>query len=185
MKSQEDKFNLVLQSVARTGRQWNVSIPVALLADDSFVDLDVDSALFGDMRWQGQLSAEAGSFMLKGAWQMDVPRQCGRCNVEFAQPMLGDVDVSYEIGSPESQDMKAELELTGDEPEVLENGELNVLDVLREHFWLAWQPLVVCSEDCKGLCLQCGANKNQKRCDCSGEKKENPFAALKNLKFDA
>ncbi len=185
MKSQRDKFNLILQEVARSGRQWNEVVPLAKVADKSFADLNVKSPLFGDMNWKARLEADDGQFVLTGSWQMDVPRQCGRCNAEFALNMSGDVDVTYAIGQSKSEEEQAELQLTGEEPEMLENGELNVLDVLREHFWLAWQPLVVCSENCKGLCLQCGIDLNQGSCDCHKKVKENAFAALKDFKFDA
>lgn len=185
MKSQRDKFNLVLQEVARSGRQWDEVIPLADLLDESFADLDVKSPLFSDMHWKGRLEAVDGQFVLAGSWQMDVPRQCGRCNVEFALKMSGDVDAAYAIDQGKSEEEQAELQLTGEEPELLEGGELNVLDVLREYFWLAWQPLVVCSESCKGLCLQCGVDLNTGNCDCHKKVKANAFAALKDFKFDA
>ena len=182
--SKKDKFNLVLQEVARSGRQWDEKVPFALLNDESFAVLGVSAPEVGDMTWQGRLFSEENRFVLRGAWQMDVPRQCGRCNTTFTSTMMGDVDVMYQLGKLDDI-TQAELELSGDEPEVLSSGELNVVDVLREHFWLAWQPMVVCAETCKGLCLQCGLDLNQGECDCHLKKRDNPFAALKNLKFDA
>ena len=41
------------------------------------------------------------------------------------------------------------------------------------------QPL--CSEDCKGLCQECGANLNRETCDCDKEQVNERFAALKDL----
>ncbi|MDQ6981178.1 MAG: DUF177 domain-containing protein [Ghiorsea sp.] len=184
--SQKDKFNLTLQGLASSGRQWDEAVPLALLADVSFGDLNVKSPLFSDMLWKGSLKSEAGQFVLAGAWQMDVPRRCGRCNVEFALAMQADVHVIYELGK--ARDLAEEEELNAEdcEQEVLASpGELDMLNVLREQFWLAWQPMVVCSEDCKGLCLQCGVDLNHDECDCHGQVKENSFAALKDFKFDA
>ena len=185
MMSEKDKFNLILQSITRSGRQWDETVTLQVLADESFADLDVGSPLFGDMTWQANLVALEGQFFLKGSWKMNVPKACGKCNTEFSALMSGEVDVIYALGKGEYDDVDAELELTGNEPELLEDGELNVLDVLREHFWLAWQPMVVCSQDCKGLCLQCGVNLNESVCNCHAQVKENAFAALKNIKFDA
>jgi uncharacterized protein len=40
------------------------------------------------------------------------------------------------------------------------------------------------SEDCKGLCPVCGADRNEKACSCAVAtmpEKENPFAALKKI----
>ncbi len=183
--SQRDKFSLILQELAKSGRQWDVCIPVSELADESFADLDACSSLFTDMFWQGGLENHGEHFVLKGVWRMKVPRSCGRCNVEFAHEMSGDVDVVYALGQSKSEEEQAELQLTGEEPECLADGKLDVLGVLREHFWLAWQPLVVCSESCKGLCLQCGIDLNQGSCDCHKKVKDNAFAALKGFKFDA
>ncbi len=187
MASQKDKFNLTLQGLASSGRQWDEMISYRLLADVTFGDFDMESPLFSDMHWQGSLEAAAGQFVLTGSWQMTVPRRCGRCNVEFASRMSSDVDVTFILGKPE-QDVCLEEELDAAlcEQEVLESpGELNMLEVLREQFWLAWKPMVVCSEDCKGLCLQCGVDLNHGECECHDKVKENPFAALKDFKFDA
>jgi len=42
------------------------------------------------------------------------------------------------------------------------------------------QPL--CSEDCAGLCPQCGCDLNDKTCDCQDLKPESPFAVLAALR---
>lgn len=181
--SEQDKFRLTLQSLPHTGRQWDEVIPLQDLVDESFADMDISSVFFSDMAWQGSLYAVDNQFFLQGSWQMRVPRVCGKCCVEFGLLMSGDVDVMYALGK--SNDVVAELKLTGDEPELLEDGELNILDVLREHFWLAWQPMVMCAEDCKGLCFHCGTDLNQGSCHCQGEVKENAFSVLKHLKFNA
>jgi len=185
VKSHRDKFNLTLQGLAKSGRQWNECVTLAELADGSFADLDTKSPLFGDMQWQGELLPLGDLFVLTGSWKMNIPRKCGRCTVDFASTMSGEVDVAYRIDSANEEIEQAELQLSGDEAESLVSGELNVLDVLREHFWLAWQPLAVCSEDCKGLCLLCGVDLNKGSCDCHKKSKENVFAALKDFKFDA
>ena len=42
---------------------------------------------------------------------------------------------------------------------------------------------VLCSEACRGLCPQCGANLNTGDCDCPKERGDERFAVLKNLKI--
>ena len=155
-----------------------------MFADASFADLNVESPDFGDFSWQGTLTAEAEQFVLSGEWKLQVPRACSKCNGVFVDVLSGEIDEHYTI-EPKHEEMQAELELTGNEPEVLAAGELDVLAALREHFWLAWQPMIVCDRECKGLCLQCGVDLNKGSCDCHKQVKENAFAALKNLKFDA
>ncbi|MDX8387544.1 MAG: DUF177 domain-containing protein [Ghiorsea sp.] len=187
MESRKDRFSLTLQGLAKSGRQWDEKVSFALLADITFGDMDIKSPLFSDMQWKGSLEPFANQFVLAGDWQMTVPRKCGRCSNEFACDMHSDVHTTFVLGKPD-QDKAAEEEQseTSCEEEVLASpGELNMLEVLREQFWLTWQPMVVCSEDCKGLCLDCGVNLNHETCDCHGKVKDNPFAALKDFKFDA
>ena len=40
---------------------------------------------------------------------------------------------------------------------------------------------VLCKEDCKGLCPECGTNLNLKDCDCGDKDIDPRWAALKNL----
>jgi len=54
--------------------------------------------------------------------------------------------------------------------------------LLREQFVLAIPFAPLCSEECKGLCPQCGIDRNSGTCNC--EKPIDPrLAALKGLKL--
>ncbi len=64
-----------------------------------------------------------------------------------------------------------------------ESGEIVVDDEVRQHILLALPALPLCAPNCRGLCPQCGANRNKTRCGCSTGTKENPFDVLKNLKI--
>ena len=56
--------------------------------------------------------------------------------------------------------------------------------VLREQLLLRVPAYVVCREECRGLCPQCGANLNETTCACEPEQAASPWDALKKLKFD-
>jgi uncharacterized protein len=43
---------------------------------------------------------------------------------------------------------------------------------------------VVCRDDCKGLCPECGVNRNEVDCDCDTEVKDLRWAALEDIKFE-
>jgi uncharacterized metal-binding protein YceD (DUF177 family) len=59
---------------------------------------------------------------------------------------------------------------------------IDVEPVLREQFVLAVPYAPLCREDCKGLCSQCGIDKNTSTCEC--EAPIDPrLAALKDLKL--
>ena len=54
-------------------------------------------------------------------------------------------------------------------------------DVLREQLLLASPVKLVCREDCKGLCPQCGTNLNTATCNCQ-QPGDARWAALSELK---
>ena len=44
--------------------------------------------------------------------------------------------------------------------------EIDLSELLREQFYLALPMKPLCREDCRGLCPQCGVNRNTGTCDC-------------------
>lgn len=62
------------------------------------------------------------------------------------------------------------------------NSKLDATKAVEDEIILSMPSLLLCKEDCKGLCPKCGTNLNEGSCDCD-RTKENPFSALKNLKF--
>lgn len=54
----------------------------------------------------------------------------------------------------------------------------DVLDSIR----LAFPMKVICREDCQGICLTCGKNKNSDPCTCSNEKIDPRWESLLKLK---
>ncbi|MGN0521910.1 MAG: YceD family protein [Eubacterium sp.] len=49
---------------------------------------------------------------------------------------------------------------------VVKNRELDLDEFINEEVALFLPSKILCKEDCKGLCYQCGANLNVKKCDC-------------------
>jgi uncharacterized protein len=52
---------------------------------------------------------------------------------------------------------------------------------LREQFTLAVPMKRLCREDCRGLCLKCGANRNREDCGCVLEDTDVRLAGLGGL----
>ena len=89
-----------------------------------------------------------------------VPLHCDRCGKEFENP----VEVPYEI-------MLAEELENGENDDILllENCEVDLGELAESEFILGMDTKTLCSEDCKGLCCQCGANLNEGPCNCKKE----------------
>ena len=61
-------------------------------------------------------------------------------------------------------------------------GKLDATKAVDDEIVLSMPSLLLCSDDCKGLCPKCGTNLNVGSCECDNTR-ENAFSVLKNLKF--
>lgn len=117
---------------------------------------------------------------------------CSRClepmTISFDEALRVTFLPQAELPKPDevaAKDEEAEgLAITEDDLDLFgHDGEVIDLEPLvREQFLLAVPYAPLCSEDCKGLCSQCGSNKNLAPCSC--EAPGDPrLAGLKALKF--
>lgn len=107
---------------------------------------------------------------------------CARCLEPVAREVNRDFDLLYR---PRGIDAgREEISVTQAEAEIgYYTGEgLLLEDLLREQILLALPYKVVCREDCKGLCPQCGQNLNQGACDCLPAPPDPRWEALRGLK---
>ena len=58
---------------------------------------------------------------------------------------------------------------------------LDIEELARTVFYLELPSRVLCKEDCKGLCSQCGANKNVENCSCLDYDVDVRLAKLREL----
>ncbi len=175
----QQQLSFKLQGLPSSGRQWSVEIPKALFEDGTLGRVDAPSTLCKDVRWQGRISSQGGLFLLQGSWRIELMRACVRCTSEFPLLMEGECNRCFRLGKQTDEEQTDGCELL--EPP----GEVSLVDLLREELWLAWKPMVVCSEQCKGLCQQCGENLNKQACTCTEQDDDHPFAALRQIRFDS
>jgi hypothetical protein len=60
---------------------------------------------------------------------------------------------------------------------------LDLSDAIREAVLLEIPIKNLCAEDCRGLCLECGANLNVGSCDCRRTPQDQRWSALRELSF--
>ena len=175
----QQQLSFKLQELPPSGRAWSLKIPQLLFEDSEHGAVDAPSGLCKDVFWEGEISSQESLFSLQGNWRIELTRHCVRCNVVFPLLMEGECDRHFMIGVESPQQDGS------DDYECLEApGLIDLVDLLREEVWLAWKPMVVCSESCKGLCQQCGENLNRDECKCSQHGDDHPFAALRQIRFD-
>ncbi len=145
-------------------------------------ELDYHTA---DFQQQGPLKVDAVAELLgseiriRGHLGTRLKARCDRCLAPVVLPVEHDFDLFYrpmqEIAREE------EIEIPEDEAEVgFYSGEgIDLADVVIEQVTLALPMKIVCREDCQGLCPVCGIDRNKEKCQCSEQRKDSPFASLK------
>jgi uncharacterized protein len=107
---------------------------------------------------------------------------CARCLEPVRYPVNREFDLLYR---PLGVDRRAEeVAISEADTEIgYYDGESLLLeDVLREQVLLASPVKLVCRDDCKGLCPQCGTNLNNATCNCQQPSGDPRWAALSELK---
>lgn len=106
---------------------------------------------------------------------------CARC----LEPIPRHVDLSFDlIFRPAGADADAgERSISEAETEIgyYEPSGLLLEDAVREQVLLSLPDRSLCREDCKGLCVQCGANLNEAACTCEDKAVDPRWSALQGL----
>lgn len=118
----------------------------------------------GPLRYDLMAQMVTGELLVRGIVAADFRLCCGRCGKFFALTLRDNKFLrSYALAS--------------------ENQLIDLTPDLREAILLALPINVLCAEDCKGLCAQCGANLNEGACACRREKAAGAWSALDQLNF--
>jgi uncharacterized protein len=129
--------------------------------DPAFKGLDLN--LVGPVSVSGQLQATGdGEYLWRGRVHGVISGECRRCLTEVRTDVNIEVDAAIFSSDPDA----------ADDPDfypLLERAShIDIRDVVREELALAAPTrLLLCREDCAGLCLGCGADLNAGACGCS------------------
>ena len=108
--------------------------------------------------------------------------ECDRCLKPIELPVNADFELEYVTGSEYESTAAAELTESQMLVSVFDGTAIDVDEIVKEQILLAVPTRMLCREDCKGICPQCGNDKNAGECECVTEDIDPRWAALKNLK---
>lgn len=155
---------------------------------DSYSLGDHDFALPSGIDYDLVLTNAGEGILASGMVRAHVVGTCDRCLEDAEFGIASEVDEYFLFEAP------AEEELNDDEDEVdfslvSDDDTIDLAEPIFAAILMETPYVVLCREDCKGLCPHCGANLNEGDCGCA-EKMESveaatgPFAALAGLNFD-
>jgi len=122
-------------------------------------DLETGFVFKDNVRFEGVLTNAGGVLKLNGGLKASYNVKCGRC--------VKDIEDSLELKIREDI---IEGSDAADVDAYTYNDNYILLDsILKDNIILNLPVKKVCDDDCKGLCPRCGANLNEKTCDCKDD----------------
>uniref|UniRef100_E6QKU1 Protein containing DUF177 n=1 Tax=mine drainage metagenome TaxID=410659 RepID=E6QKU1_9ZZZZ len=118
---------------------------------------------------------------LRGSFQGEFQVPCARCVEPVRHALAADFDLLFRPQGVD--DIGSERAISPQETEIgyYEGGGISLEDVLREQVLLALPARTLCKPDCKGLCPDCGQNRNHVACDCEANRSDPRWSALADL----
>jgi uncharacterized protein len=108
--------------------------------------------------------------------------ECDRCLKMIELPVNADFELEYITGTEYESSEVAELTEAEMSVSVFDGHALDVDEIVKEQILLAVPTRMLCREDCKGICPECGTDRNTGECNCETKEIDPRWAALKNLK---
>jgi uncharacterized protein len=143
--------------------------------DDSVIRVDGVSANLA-------IQKSAEEYYCQGRVEARVVLECARCLGEFEADLKGVTDfvvcAAEAVKDYAGGDSEEYVCFIGNEPRA------DIVEPVRQALVLSLPMKPLCSEGCRGLCPGCGANLNEKTCNCKEEATDPRWDALKGLSTD-
>ncbi len=169
-----------LQQLEKRPVHFNVDVPAGEIEFDS--KLSQSSVLHAEGRAE-LLNHSLGEIRIEGKLTVTMAATCDRCLEPALFPVEDTFDLVY-MPAEESTGGEREVDEAAIEVGFYEGGGVAINDVFREVVLLALPMQLVCEEDCKGICPNCGENRNQRACGCQPRLSDDRWSQLKKLRAE-
>ena len=159
------------------------------LAEEGYKLGDHEFALPDGLDYDLMLTNAGEGILATGIIRGHVVGTCDRCLEPAEFDLAGEVDEYYLFKAPSQTDSLGEDEDDVDFSLVGDDHTIDLTDALQASVLMETPFVVLCREDCRGLCPVCGENLNLHDCGHAAQIEEerlesNPFAVLRKLKLD-
>jgi uncharacterized protein len=154
---------ITLQELELRAVPFDVEVPAGE------IELDEQFRPMSKLRARGSaelINHTLGEIRVRGSLSVSMEAACDRCLEPARCQVEKDFDLLYQPAGHFVKGGEDEIEETESEIDYYEGDRLDLNNILREVVLLALPMRFTCREDCKGICPQCGQNRNQTDCDC-------------------
>ncbi len=144
--------------IPEEGSQYEGDDPAEILGlgEDSFIKVT------GGVHYALHAQHVSDELVVRGALSVGLDLKCTRCTEFFSTTVT---DSGFLRAYPAFEDTDF----------------VDITEDMRENLLLHIPGFPVCSEECKGLCTQCGTDLNKGSCSCTAGDRPNPWSALDSL----
>lgn len=114
--------------------------------------------------------------MMEGSTNISLNLFCSRCLKDLVYPM--NLNISKEIDFNLSEEERAE---SLDETNYLIGYNLDTDILIYDEILIGFPTKLLCSENCKGICKNCGANLNEKTCNCDNTEYDPRMSVIRDI----
>jgi uncharacterized protein len=169
-------LRIVVQDLPDEGTRLTGRVDIDLQGYDEAEDLRVEQPAAYDL----EISRLGSTVTIVGQLSAPVQAPCSRCARDVQIAVDRRFEAVFVTADTGEADRAVELDERDLDLDYYQGGVIDGLRLLAEQIFLELPMKVLCAEDCKGLCVQCGANLNETECDCEAEV-DPRWAALKGL----
>lgn len=141
-----------------------------------------DAKLKNTVNIRGKLTKHIAQTDVEGEIRAKIEIECSRCLQEIEQKVEFGFEAVFVTAENYTSAKEAELTAEDLDVSIIEGNEIDLKELVREQILLNLPEQVFCTEDCKGLCPKCGANRNLIDCYCIEKEIDPRWAGLKNLR---
>lgn len=177
------KYRISLLDVPPAGKDFTLDDPA--IWQEPLQEFGMDCRVLEPLKADIHVFPLENGCLVRGALKGQVALPCNRC----AEDALIDISASFEdfedIPGPGEDVSLSPQEPSPGAERIVFDGPTPMLDlaaVCWEEFMLALPVTPLCKPDCKGLCPQCGADRNRGICSCAPEEGDPRLAILRGLK---
>ena len=120
-------------------------------------------------------------YRLIGRLTTTLEMQCSRCLEPFRQAVDSTFDIRYLPQTENTGEAEREVEEDDLTDAFYRDEQIDLRQLMEEQFYLVLPMKPLHSEDCKGLCPNCGTNLNETTCNCEVRWEDPRLAGLKAL----
>lgn len=148
------------------------SVPIDCVLDFSELELYGSCPLREPVHVTGRVENRTGIVQLTADVAYVLDTTCDRCMTPLHRESVLRIEHIL-VASLNRED--------ADDLILVENHQLSLDDLVEADLILSLPMKILCKEDCRGLCFQCGKNLNEGLCGCRTESVDPRLAVLKDL----